>query len=53
MKLFVKETKHIFRNIPHPLRERYNGDHRYRMLSRKGRLYNKVLPYFWHLIDLK
>lgn len=31
--------------------EEYNGDHRNRMWSRKGRLYNEVLPYFWLLLD--
>ncbi len=32
-------VEHIF--------EEYNGDHRNRMWSRNGRLYNEVLPYFW------
>lgn len=31
--------------------EEYNGDHRNRMWSRKGRLYNEVFPYFWLLLD--
>lgn len=31
--------------------EEYNGDHRNRMWSRKGRLYNEILPYFWLLLD--
>ena len=30
--------------------EEYNGDHRNRMWSRRGRLYNEVLPYFWLLL---
>ncbi len=38
-------VEHIF--------EEYNGDHRNRMWSRKGRLYNEVLPYFWLLLDSK
>lgn len=38
-------VEHIF--------EEYNGDHRNRMWSRKGRLYNEILPYFWLLLDAK
>lgn len=38
-------VEHIF--------EEYNGDHRNRMWSRTGRLYNEVLPYFWLLLDSK
>lgn len=38
-------VEHIF--------EEYNGDHRNRMWSRKGRLYNEILPYFWLLLDSK
>lgn len=30
--------------------EEYNGDHRNRMWSRRGRLYNEVMPYFWLLL---
>lgn len=36
-------VEHIF--------EEYNGDHRNRMWSRNGRLYNEVLPYFWLLLN--
>ncbi|HEX6278985.1 MAG TPA: alpha/beta hydrolase-fold protein [Pyrinomonadaceae bacterium] len=39
-------TKH---GIDHKFEE-YNGDHRNRMWSRRGRLYNEVLPYFWLLL---
>lgn len=31
--------------------EEYNGDHRNRLWSRTGRLYNEVFPYFWLLLD--
>lgn len=31
--------------------EEYNGDHRNRMWSRTGRLYNEILPYFWLLLE--
>jgi S-formylglutathione hydrolase FrmB len=33
--------------------EEYNGDHRNRLWSRRGRLYNEVFPYFWLLLDSK
>lgn len=33
--------------------EEYNGDHRNRMWSRNGRLYNEVLPYFWLTLSSK
>jgi S-formylglutathione hydrolase FrmB len=38
------------RGIDHVFEE-YNGDHRNRMMGRKGRLANEVLPYFWLLLD--
>lgn len=31
--------------------EEYNGDHRNRLWSRTGRLYNQVFPYFWLLLQ--
>jgi S-formylglutathione hydrolase FrmB len=30
--------------------EEYNGDHRNRLWSKKGRLYNEIFPYFWELL---
>lgn len=45
--LSAELTKH---GVDH-IFEEYNGDHRNRMWSRKGRLYNEVLPFFWLLLD--
>lgn len=41
----------LTRNAVDHIFEEYNGDHRNRMWSRTGRLYNEVLPYFWLLLD--
>ena len=30
--------------------EEYNGDHRNRLWSKKGRLYNEIFPYLWELL---